>query len=63
MSTNAESGSIKDEDAKTAGMPLSDFVLQLEDYTPTVNNLLQCFFLGFFVIEYRMKKKVKKKQT
>ena len=26
-----------DED-KTVGMPLSDFVLQLEDYTPTVSD-------------------------
>lgn len=25
------------EDTKSAGQPLSDFLLQLEDYTPTVN--------------------------
>ena len=25
------------EDPKTAGQPLADFLLQLEDYTPTVS--------------------------
>lgn len=30
------------EDVKTAGQPLSDFLLQLEDYTPTVR--IFCFF-------------------
>lgn len=29
----------KDEEVQSAGKPLSDFLLQLEDYTPTVRHI------------------------
>jgi len=32
-----ETPPIYSEEIKTAGQPLSDFLLQLEDYTPTVS--------------------------
>lgn len=35
------------EDAKTAGQPLSDFLLNLEDYTPTVRILYKISFIAF----------------
>jgi hypothetical protein len=31
------SGASGSEESKTAGQPLADFLMQLEDYTPTVN--------------------------
>lgn len=39
------------EEAKTSGQPLSDFLLQLEDYTPTVNISLYLFnnFLNLLI--------------
>lgn len=41
-STRASSGNVAAADDRTQGQVLSDFLLQLEDYTPTVNTLLLC---------------------
>jgi hypothetical protein len=38
-STNNEIGMPGAGEGKTAGQPLSDFLLQLEDYIPTVRSL------------------------
>lgn len=38
-SSNSEIGMTGVGDGKTAGQPLSDFLLQLEDYTPTVSTV------------------------
>lgn len=42
---NNEMEIINDEEIKTAGQPLSDFLLQLEDYTPTVRYALLITYL------------------
>ena len=44
------------EEPTTAGQPLSDFLLQLEDYTPTVFSL-------FFILNYINSKKLNIKQV
>lgn len=46
---SARETSIYNEENKTAGQPLSDFLLQLEDYTPTVLHV-------FHLIEFFLKK-------
>jgi hypothetical protein len=45
-SSNSEIGMTGAGDGKTAGQPLSDFLLQLEDYTPTVRNLDSIIYLA-----------------
>lgn len=42
------SGFASNDEPKTAGQPLSDFLVQLEDYTPTV----RMFFFLFISINY-----------
>ena len=37
------------QEEKSSGVPLSDFVLQLEDYTPTVGSVF--FFCFFFKLD------------
>jgi hypothetical protein len=37
------------DDVKTAGQPLSDFLLQLEDYTPTVKII--CTYYVFYYLQ------------
>jgi hypothetical protein len=49
-SSNNEIGMTGVGDGKTAGQPLSDFLLQLEDYTPTVRNVDSIIYLAYPVI-------------
>lgn len=44
-SSNNEIGMTGVGDGKTAGQPLSDFLLQLEDYTPTIPDAVTAFYL------------------
>ena len=46
MDTNEDQ--MMTEDVKTAGQPLSDFLLQLEDYTPTVIIISICYIYLIF---------------
>jgi hypothetical protein len=46
-SSNSEIGMTGVGDGKTAGQPLSDFLLQLEDYTPTVRNVDSMICLAY----------------
>lgn len=45
MKMNGENNSDNMGEARTAGQPLSDFLQQLEDYTPTVNPLSPMSYL------------------
>jgi hypothetical protein len=45
-SSSSEIGMSGAGDGKTAGQPLSDFLLQLEDYIPTVRNVDNMFNLS-----------------
>lgn len=40
MQINGEYNMDSSENTRTAGQPLSDFLLQLEDYVPTVSRYL-----------------------
>jgi hypothetical protein len=46
--SNNEIGTTGAGEGKTAGQPLSDFLLQLEDYTPTVRTLGYGIYLASF---------------
>ncbi|XP_046396257.1 transcription initiation factor TFIID subunit 10-like [Ischnura elegans] len=43
--TTSNSDAIAAGDVKTAGQPLSDFLMQLEDYTPTIPDAVTGFYL------------------
>jgi hypothetical protein len=46
-SSNSELGIAGAGDGKTAGQPLSDFLLQLEDYIPTVRHVDSVMYLTY----------------
>lgn len=48
LSQQSTNLSTRDEEIKSAGQPLSDFLLQLEDYTPTVSILYVLLFWTHF---------------